>query len=161
MSESELFYDWRFTANQFVLATSPLRLTTRKFVFQLNTCGYSFHVTSSRHRGWVSRLQLLLVLASAVILRFDFRRTHDHILLSQIRDSPNLKGQVPVFVSPKNWFTTAIEIPETRLCPREITGKYEIKILIKHAHLWNWDRKGGRNWCYKSSQQTKSVNTNA
>jgi hypothetical protein len=27
-SESELLYDWWFTANQFVLATSPLRLTT-------------------------------------------------------------------------------------------------------------------------------------
>jgi hypothetical protein len=30
-SESELIYDWRFTANQFVLATSPLRLTTSIF----------------------------------------------------------------------------------------------------------------------------------
>jgi hypothetical protein len=40
-SESELLYDWRFTANQFVLATSPLRLTTSNFIFQLNTCGYS------------------------------------------------------------------------------------------------------------------------
>jgi hypothetical protein len=28
-SESELLYDWRFTANQFVSATNPLRLTTR------------------------------------------------------------------------------------------------------------------------------------
>jgi hypothetical protein len=26
----------------------------------------------------------------------------DHILLSQIRDSPNLEGQVPVFISPRN-----------------------------------------------------------
>jgi hypothetical protein len=30
------------------------------------------------------------------------RGTHDHILLSQIRDCPNLEGQVPVFISPKN-----------------------------------------------------------
>jgi hypothetical protein len=30
------------------------------------------------------------------------RRTHDHILLSQTRDSPNLEGQVPVFISPRN-----------------------------------------------------------
>jgi hypothetical protein len=29
--ESELLYDWRFTANQFVLASSPLRPTTRFF----------------------------------------------------------------------------------------------------------------------------------
>jgi hypothetical protein len=32
-SESELLYDWRFTANQFVLAPSPLRITTRDFLF--------------------------------------------------------------------------------------------------------------------------------
>jgi hypothetical protein len=32
-SESDLLYDWRFTANQFVLAPSPLRLTTGDFFF--------------------------------------------------------------------------------------------------------------------------------
>jgi hypothetical protein len=53
-------------------------------------------------RGWVCSLQLLLALASAVILRSDSRGTCDHILLSQIRDSPNLEGQVPVFISPRN-----------------------------------------------------------
>jgi hypothetical protein len=37
-SESELLYDWRFASNQFILAPSPLRLTTSKF-FQLNPCG--------------------------------------------------------------------------------------------------------------------------
>jgi hypothetical protein len=42
---------------------------------------------------------LLLFLASAVILRSESRATHD-ILLSQIRDSPNMEGQVLVFVSP-------------------------------------------------------------
>jgi hypothetical protein len=45
-SESELLYHWRFTADQFVLATSPLRPTTGMFIFQLNTCGYSPYVTS-------------------------------------------------------------------------------------------------------------------
>jgi hypothetical protein len=59
-------------------------------------------VTSSLTRGWVCRLQLLLALASAVILRSEFRGTHDHILLSQIRDPPNLEGQVPVFIFPRN-----------------------------------------------------------
>jgi hypothetical protein len=43
----------------------------------------------------------LLALASAVILRSDSRGTHDHILLSQIRDSPNLEDQVLVFISPR------------------------------------------------------------
>jgi hypothetical protein len=36
------------------------------------------------------------------ILRSESRGTHDHILLSQIRDFPNLEGQVPVFISPRN-----------------------------------------------------------
>jgi hypothetical protein len=70
--------------------------------FQLNTCGCSPYVTSSLTRGLVCRLQLLLGLASAVILRSESRGIHDHILLSQIRDSPNLEGQVPVFISPRN-----------------------------------------------------------
>jgi hypothetical protein len=51
-SQWELLYDWRFTANQFILATSPLRLTTSNFIFQLNTCGYSPYVKSSLTRGW-------------------------------------------------------------------------------------------------------------
>jgi hypothetical protein len=53
-------------------------------------------------RGCVCCLELLLVLASAVILRSDYRGTRDHILLSQIRESPYLEGQVPVFISPRN-----------------------------------------------------------
>jgi hypothetical protein len=32
-SKSKLLYDWRFTANQFVLASSPLRLMTRILFF--------------------------------------------------------------------------------------------------------------------------------
>jgi hypothetical protein len=101
-SESELLYDWRFTANQFVLATSPLRLTTSNFIFQLNTCCYSPYVTSSLTRGWVCRLQLLLVFANVVVLRYESRGAHGRILLSQIWDCPNLQGHVPVFISPRN-----------------------------------------------------------
>jgi hypothetical protein len=93
---------WRFIANHFVLVTSPLRLTTSNFIFQLNNCGYSLYVTSSLTRGLVCRLHLLLVLATAVILRSESRWTHDHILLSQIRDFPNLEGQLLVFISSSN-----------------------------------------------------------
>jgi hypothetical protein len=101
-SESELPYDWRYTSNQFVLTTRPLRPTTSNSFLQLNTCGQSPYVTSSLTRGWICRLQLLLDFASSVILRFESRGTHDHILLSQIPDSPNLEGQVPVFISPRS-----------------------------------------------------------
>jgi hypothetical protein len=85
-------YDWRFADNQFVLATSPLRLTTSNFIFQLNTCGSSPYVTPPLTRVWVCRSQFLLVLASAVILRSECRRTHDQMLLSQIRD-PHQPGE--------------------------------------------------------------------
>jgi hypothetical protein len=37
-----------------------------------------------------------------LIFGFESRGTHDHIFLPQIRDSPNLEGQVPVFISPSN-----------------------------------------------------------
>jgi hypothetical protein len=50
-------------------------------------------------RERVCRLQLLLVLASAVILESESRGTHDHILLSQIRDCPHLEIQVPIYIS--------------------------------------------------------------
>jgi hypothetical protein len=97
-------YGWNYwSTTRFrvrVLAPSPLRLTTRDFNFQLNTCGYSPYVTSSVTRGQVCRLQLLLAFTSAVILRSECRGSHDHILLSQIRDSPNFEGQVIVFISP-------------------------------------------------------------
>jgi hypothetical protein len=101
-SESELLYVGRFTANQFVLATRPLRPTTSIFFFKLNTYGHSSYVTFSLTRGWVCRLHLLLTFASTVILRPESRWTHDHILLSQIRESSNLEGQVPVFISSRN-----------------------------------------------------------
>jgi hypothetical protein len=94
-SESELLYDWPFTANQFLLTTSPERLTTSNCIFQLNTCGYSPYVTSSLPRGRVC----LLVLASAVILRFQFRGTQDQILFSDSRlpqpGGPGLRIYIP------------------------------------------------------------------
>jgi hypothetical protein len=69
-------------------------------VFFFNTCGYSPYVTSSLTREWVCRLHLLLVLARAVILGSESRRTHDHILLSQIRDTPQPGGPGPrIYIS--------------------------------------------------------------
>jgi hypothetical protein len=67
------------------LSAKPLETQGQNFFFQLNTCGHSPYVTSSLTRGWICRLQLLLVLASAFIFRSESRRTHDHILLSQIQ----------------------------------------------------------------------------
>jgi hypothetical protein len=46
-------------------------------------------------------VQLLLGLARAVTPRSKPHRTRGHILLSHF-NSPNLEGQVPIFISPRN-----------------------------------------------------------
>jgi hypothetical protein len=51
--KSKLLYNWRFTANQFVLVFSSLRSTTRDFFSQLNPCGISPYITSPLMRRWV------------------------------------------------------------------------------------------------------------
>jgi hypothetical protein len=96
LPESDFLYDWQRGVNR------TLRPTDRIVVFKMNAYGYRPYVTSFLTRGWVCRLQLLLGLASAIILRSESSGTHDRILLSQIRDFPNLEGQVPVFIPPRN-----------------------------------------------------------
>jgi hypothetical protein len=58
-------------------------------VRQLRIC---WCVAPSLTRGLVCRLQLLLAFANAVILGPESLETHDHILLFQILDSPNLNS---------------------------------------------------------------------
>jgi hypothetical protein len=74
----------------------------RPVFFYPNTCCFGLYVTISLTRRWVCPLKLLLALARAVILRSESRGTDNQILLSQIRDSPDLEGQVLVFISPRN-----------------------------------------------------------
>jgi hypothetical protein len=71
-----------------------------RFLLRSDSCDFIDVFSMTRER--VCRLQLLLALASAVILSSESRGTHDHILPSQIRDSPNLEGQVRVFIYPRN-----------------------------------------------------------
>jgi hypothetical protein len=67
-SKSKLLYNWRFTSNQFVLAWSPLRPTTR--LFSMNSCGNSPDVTfsmsyanliSSQHGSRTQNIALLML----------------------------------------------------------------------------------------------------
>jgi hypothetical protein len=49
------------------------------------------------------RLRVRVTLRLAVYPnQFESHGTHDHILLPQNEDFPNLEGQVPVFISPEN-----------------------------------------------------------
>jgi hypothetical protein len=54
-SKSGSLYDWRFTANQFFLASAPWDPRPDIF-FQVNSCGNSPYVTSSLTRRWVCLL---------------------------------------------------------------------------------------------------------
>jgi hypothetical protein len=53
-------------------------------------------------RGEVYNLQLLVCLASAFFLRFEFHGIHNCMLLSQTGDSLHLNSQVPIFISDRN-----------------------------------------------------------
>jgi hypothetical protein len=75
------------------LGTKPLEDHGHN-IFQLNTCFLEFlHNILSDERKELS---------FTFILRSESRRNHDHNLLSQIGDTPNLKGQAPVFISARD-----------------------------------------------------------
>jgi hypothetical protein len=74
-----------------------------RFLLSLWRLPVSWYEAPSLTRGWVCNLlvQLLLGLARVVTLGSKSRRTHGHILLYHLW-LPNLKGQVPVFIFPRN-----------------------------------------------------------
>jgi hypothetical protein len=45
----------------------------------------------------------------------EYRGTHGHILISQIRDSPKLEGQYPAFIFPRNRVAPGTELSFRRL----------------------------------------------
>jgi hypothetical protein len=95
-SKSKLCYD-RMPVVQSVLVPSPIGAQDQIFVTVRQ-----LRVRWCEARGRICRLQLLLAFAISVILWSESCGTHDHILLSQIQDSPNLEGQVTVSISPRN-----------------------------------------------------------
>jgi hypothetical protein len=83
---------------------APIWVTRPDFYYvrQLRVCRCGASSLTGRR---VCRLQLLVYLTSAVILGSESRGSRGHILLSQIRDSRNPEGQVPVFLSPRTRVT--------------------------------------------------------
>jgi hypothetical protein len=70
------------------------------FFRQLRVC---YFVAPSRQRGRVCKLLLLLAPTSAVLLGSQSRRTpQDKIYCLNSWNSPNLKGQVPTLIAPRN-----------------------------------------------------------
>jgi hypothetical protein len=68
-SKSELLYDWHFTANPFILATSPLRHTTSIFLAEHLRLSSLCNIVSDER---MCLSQLLLALAIVVILMTTF-----------------------------------------------------------------------------------------
>jgi hypothetical protein len=106
--------------------------------------GYSRYVTSYLMRGWVCRLELMLVLVSAVILRSVSRGTHDHILLSQIGDSPTRRARSPYLCpsgtgwsgyTPRHW--VPISSPTTRKATVEVLDPASTRApLLQKQHSY-------------------------
>jgi hypothetical protein len=99
-SKTKLCYDQRSVGQSVLVSNAPSGAQDQIFVTvrHLWVCWCEApSLTSGRVCGW----QLLLALASAIILGFE-SCGNDHILLSHFRDSPNLEGQVHVFISNRN-----------------------------------------------------------
>jgi hypothetical protein len=90
---------WRRSVGQSVLVSSTHLGPKTRFLLLSDSCVF---VDVGRSLCRVCRLQLLLAFTTTVIFGSESHGIHDHILLFHIRDSPNLKGHVTLFISPRN-----------------------------------------------------------
>jgi hypothetical protein len=94
--------------------------------------------TTSLTRGSVFSFQLLLGTASTVCLWSESHGTQGQILLSQFWDFPNLEGQVPECISPRN---RVVHLPRLWvLIPFKSKSHYDRQsvgqsVLVSGAHL--------------------------
>jgi hypothetical protein len=79
--------------------------------------------------GQLCCLQLQLAFASAFILRSKSHRTRNHILLPRNRDSRNLEGQVPIFISTRS--RTAQLYPQAlgSFVSPPVTRRYRVEVF--------------------------------
>jgi hypothetical protein len=114
------------------------------FFRQLRVC---YFIAPSLTRGWVCNLLLLLVLASAVLLKTIFYCPNSW-------NSPNLEGQVPVFISPRN---KVAQIYPRALGSLSVTS-YDLQGygggILSRLHIgwrWSWFTTNGQSaslsWC--------------
>jgi hypothetical protein len=105
-SEVKLIYDRQSVGQSVLVSGAHLGSATNfsfPWYFLQTVAGLFFFCSalSDERTGLQSTVELFLGLPRAVTLRSKSRRTHDHILLSRLR-LPNLEGQVPVYISPRN-----------------------------------------------------------
>jgi hypothetical protein len=102
VSSSSQSQSYVTTDGQSVFVSSTHLAPNTRFLLLSDSLRVCWCGAPSLTRGRVCLLQLLLVLASAVILGSESRGTHDRILFSQVRDYNELEGQVPAFISHRN-----------------------------------------------------------
>jgi hypothetical protein len=131
----------------------PIFFLLEIFFRQLRVC---YFVAPSLTRGWVCNLLLLLVIARAVMLGSESRRTQDHILLSQLLRLPQPGGPGPRIYIPQEQggpdtppgtefpFSPLVvrsytdwDIPAHRMCVREHNHSCETPDVIKSDQLLN------------------------
>jgi hypothetical protein len=96
------------------------------FYYCQTVAGFLMWEALSLMRGQVCHLQLFLAFTSTMNLRFPF-----------LLPPTTHRVTVEVFDPATTGEATAIWIPETMLCQKEITGKCATKILKKYAQTWN------------------------
>jgi hypothetical protein len=89
------------------------------FFRQLWVC---YFVAPSLTRGWVCNLLLLLALGSEVPLGSDPRDSRPYFIVP-ILETPNLEGQVPIFMYSRN---------RVAQCPRALGS---VSVTLQHARL--------------------------
>jgi hypothetical protein len=97
-AKSKFSYNWQSVC----LAVKLPSGTQDQILITVRQLWVCWHAVPFLNKGWVCCLILLLALTSTVILRSKSLRTHDHILLSHIWDSPNMEGQPPHLITPSN-----------------------------------------------------------
>jgi hypothetical protein len=128
------------------LAVSTHLERTTRFLLLSDRCGFVGCGTLTLTGERVYRLQLLLFLASAVILGFESPGTRDHILLSQIWDSPTWRARSPYLYppgtrwpsyTPRHWVWTILASVALLINPfarTEYETLYPAVPLLFHAY---------------------------
>jgi hypothetical protein len=88
LSKSNFLYYWRLTSNQFVLASSPLRLTTRDIFSPLKLRGNSPYVTFPLMRIWVYLLWICLAFLQVYVSHIQHVIINSCFCCSHLSQSP-------------------------------------------------------------------------
>jgi hypothetical protein len=148
--QSKLCYDRRAVGQSVWVSSTHLRLTTSFYYCQTVWVCWCGALSLTRER--VCRLQLLLVLARAVILASESRGTRNHILHSQIRDSPN-KVQVTLRLTVSQSVSLGVEPHRGSLS--DIYHSLTVTVLLFWGALS--DEWTGLSFVYASGPRQRSL----